>query len=57
MVATSYVLGVSTWRVEQLAESLGIESLSKSQVSELVKSPDGAVEQYWSAAACPASPW
>jgi len=32
--------------VEKLAETLGIKSLSKSQVSELAKSLDGAVEQF-----------
>jgi putative transposase len=46
VVATSYLLGVSTRRVEKLAETLGITSLSKSQVSELAKTLDGAVEQF-----------
>ncbi len=46
VVAMSYLLGVSTRRVEKLAETLGITSLSKSQVSELAKSLDGAVEQF-----------
>jgi putative transposase len=46
VVATSCLLGVSTRRVEKLAETLGITSLSKSQVSELAKSLDGAVEQF-----------
>jgi transposase-like protein len=46
VVATSYLLGVSTRRVEKLAETLGIQSLSKSQVPELAKSLDGAVEQF-----------
>jgi len=46
VVATSYLLGVSTRRVEKLAETLGITSLSKSQVSELAKSLDQAVEQF-----------
>jgi transposase-like protein len=46
VVATSYLLGVSTRRVEKLAGTLGITSLSKSQVSELSKSLDGAVEQF-----------
>ena len=46
VVATSYLLGVSTRRVEKLAGTLGIKSLSKSQVSELAKSLDGAVEQF-----------
>src|SRR5690349_2636490 len=46
VVATAYLLGVSTRRVEKLAETLGITSLSKSQVSELAKSLDQAVEQF-----------
>jgi putative transposase len=46
VVAASYLLGVSTRRVEKLAGTLGITSLSKSQVSELSKSLDGAVEQF-----------
>jgi putative transposase len=46
VVATSYLLGVSTRRVEKLAETLGITSLSKSQVSELAKSLDAAVGQF-----------
>ena len=46
VVATSCLLGVSTRRVEKLAGTLGITSLSKSQVSELAKSLDGAVEEF-----------
>ena len=46
VVATSYLLGVSTRRVEKLAETLGIKSLSKSQVSDLAKSLDAGVEQF-----------
>ena len=46
MVAKSYLLGVSTRRAEKLAETLGIKSLSKSQVSELAKSLAQAVEQF-----------
>jgi putative transposase len=46
VVATSCLLGVSTRRVERLAETLGITSLSKSQVSGLAKSLDGAVEEF-----------
>jgi transposase-like protein len=45
VVATSYLLGVSTRRVEKLAASLGVTSLSKSQVSlmaaELDEMADG----------------
>src|SRR4029078_9953771 len=33
VVATSYLLGVSTRRVEKLAASLGVTALSKSQVA------------------------
>ena len=46
VVAECYVRGVSTRRVEGLAQQLGIESLSKSQVSELAKSLDGEVEAF-----------
>ena len=46
VVATSYLLGASTRRAEKPAGALGIKSLSKSQVSELAKSRDGAVEQF-----------
>lgn len=46
VVATAYLLGVSTRRVDKLVETLGIASLSKSQVSELAKSLDAAVEQF-----------
>jgi putative transposase len=46
VVATSYLLGVSTRRVEKLTQTLGITSLSRSQVSALAKSLDAAVEQF-----------
>lgn len=45
-MATSYLLSVSTRQVEKLAETLWITSLSKSQVSELAKSLDVAVEEF-----------
>ena len=38
VVATSYLLGVSTRRVEKLAASLGVVGLSKSQVSRWPRS-------------------
>jgi Transposase, Mutator family len=38
VVATSYLLGVSTRRVEKLVETLGVTRVSKSQVSEMAKS-------------------
>src|SRR3954468_1251860 len=37
VVATCYLLGVSTRRMDKLVQSLGITSLSKSQVSEMAK--------------------
>jgi transposase-like protein len=43
-VATSYLLGVSTRRMEKLVETLGITRLSKSQVSEMAKDLDAQVE-------------
>ena len=46
VVAECYVRGVSTRRVEGLVQQLGIESLSKSQVSELAKSLDVEVEAF-----------
>jgi putative transposase len=46
VVATSYLLGVSTRRVEKLVEQLGVASLSKSQVSEMAQHLDGQVEAF-----------
>jgi putative transposase len=46
VVATCYLLGVSTRRMERLVESLGVTSLSKSQVSEMAKDLDEAVEAF-----------
>lgn len=46
VVATSYLLGVSTRRVEKLVGQLGITQLSKSQVSEMAKSLDAQVEAF-----------
>jgi transposase-like protein len=43
VVAEAYVRGVSTRRVEGLVETLGIASLSKSQVSEMAKDLDEMV--------------
>ncbi len=43
VVATCYLLGVSTRRMEKLVESLGITRLSKSQVSEMAKDLDAQV--------------
>ena len=46
VVATAYLLGVSTRRVDKLVEQLGIKNISKSQVSELSKSLDAQVEAF-----------
>ena len=46
MVATCYLLGVSTRRMEKLVESLGITRLSRSQVSEMTRDLDGQVEAF-----------
>jgi putative transposase len=46
VVATSYLLGVSTRRVEKLVEQLGIRQLSKSQVSEMAQHLDAQVEAF-----------
>jgi putative transposase len=46
VVATSYLLGVSTRRMEKLVEQLGVKSLSKSQVSEMARHLDAQVEAF-----------
>jgi transposase-like protein len=46
VVATSYLLGVSTRRMENLVETLGITCLSKSQVSAMAKDLDAQVEAF-----------
>jgi transposase-like protein len=46
VVATSYLLGVSTRRVEKLAESLGVTKLSKSQVSVMAAELDEMVREF-----------
>ena len=46
VVATSYLLGVSTRRVEKLVEQLGVASLSKSQVSQMAQLLDAQVEAF-----------
>jgi transposase-like protein len=46
VVATAYLLGVSTRRVERLAEQLGVKSLSRSQVSEMATHLDTQVSAF-----------
>ena len=46
VVATSYLLGVSTRRMDDLVKTLGITGLSKSQVSEMAKDLDEQVAAF-----------
>ena len=46
VVATCYLLGVSTRRMNKLVQSLGVTGLSKSQVSVMAKELDTHVEQF-----------
>jgi putative transposase len=46
VVATSYLLGVSTRRMEKLVETLGITRLSKSQVSVMARELDEQVADF-----------
>ncbi|AKT50465.1 IS256 family transposase [Arsenicicoccus sp. oral taxon 190] len=46
VVATCYLLGVSTRRMDKLVATLGITGLSKSQVSVMAKELDEQVEQF-----------
>jgi putative transposase len=46
VIADCYLAGVSTRRVEKLVQQLGIEQMSKSQVSRLAKSLDAIVEDF-----------
>ena len=46
VVATCYLLGVSTRRMEKLVETLGITRLSQSQVSEMARDLDEQVEAF-----------
>jgi putative transposase len=46
VVATCYLLGVSTRRMDKLVQSLAITGLSKSQVSDMATELDAHVEQF-----------
>jgi transposase-like protein len=46
VVCQCYVEGVSTRRVDDIVRTLGIEGISRSQVSRLAKSLDAAVEAF-----------
>ena len=46
VIADAYLAGVSTRRAEKLVQQLGVERMSKSQVSRLAKSLDQVVEDF-----------
>ncbi|MFR9850473.1 transposase, partial [Corynebacterium striatum] len=46
VIATCYLKGVSTRRMNDLVATLGITHLSKSQVSEMAKDLDSMVEDF-----------
>ncbi len=46
VIADAYLAGVSTRRVEKLVQQLGVERMSKSQVSRLARSLDQIVEEF-----------
>jgi putative transposase len=57
VVATCYLLGVSTRRMDKLVESLGITSLSKSQVSRMATDLDGQVAAFRTRSLAEAGPF
>ena len=57
VVATCYLLGVSTRRMDKLVESLGITSLSKSQVSRMSGDLDGQVAAFRTRSLADAGPF
>lgn len=46
MVCQCYIEGVSTRRVDDIVKALGIEGISKSQVSAMARNLDGTVEAF-----------
>lgn len=46
VIAEAYLLGVSTRRVDDLVQSMGIQGISKSQVSEMAKTLDTQVAAF-----------
>jgi putative transposase len=57
VVATCYLLGVSTRRMNKLVQSLGITGLSKSQVSAMSAELDGHVEDFRTRSLAEAGPF
>ncbi len=57
VVATCYLLGVSTRRMDKLVQSLGITGLSKSQVSDMAKELDEHVAEFRARSLAEAGPF
>ena len=57
VIADCYLAGVSTRRMDKLVQSLGITTLSKSQVSEMAKDLDGQVEEFRTRSLADAGPF
>jgi putative transposase len=57
VVATCYLLGVSTRRMDKLVQSLGITTLSKSQVSVMAKELDDHVAEFRTRSLAEAGPF
>lgn len=57
MVATCYLLGVSTRRMNKLVQSLGITGLSRSQVSQMSAELDVHVEDFRTRSLAEAGPF
>lgn len=57
VVATCYLLGVSTRRMDKLVQSLGITSLSKSQVSRMATDLDAQVQAFRTRSLAEAGPF
>ena len=56
MVVEAYVKGVSTRKVDDLVKALGIDRISKSEVSRICKALDAEVEAFRSRAIEEAGP-
>ena len=46
MVSQCYIEGVSTRRMDDIVRAMGIDGISKSQVSQMAKSLDAQVEAF-----------
>jgi Transposase, Mutator family len=57
VVATCYLLGVSTRRMDKLVQTLGINSLSKSQVSRMAADLDAQVTAFRTRALADSGPF